>query len=401
MIRRVTGRALTIAALFLVAVAVLLGSGGLFYMSTALIATIAASRLQAWLSVRGLRFERVAPESVTAGDLVTVEIIVWSEKRIRRPLVTVVDNLPPRLHAIDHTESLPIAPAFDQPIRTLYQFRPMRRGKYGWIGLTAYGTDALGLVTMAKRYDTTPAQMTVRPVPIPISLDLPHASSWGINEVESGRSRGAGIEPRGVRNYAAGDPLRHIHWRSSAKTGQLLVKEFEAGSHAPAAFILQRTSGTDVGVGPMSTFEAMCGHVAYICDRFLRQGVMVEFPTVEHRLKGISHKERQTEVLDVLASLNPDSAETLGDELLRGLPKLGSGAIVYLMAGVVDPSLPEAVRHASNAGVQAVVLAYDASAFLATPRKQVAPATDPLFLSNLDHAGAHVLVMPLEGLGVG
>ncbi|MFI5387710.1 MAG: hypothetical protein ACHQ50_16505, partial [Fimbriimonadales bacterium] len=79
---------------------------------------IAACRLQAWLSVRGLRFERVAPESVSIGEFVTVEITVWSEHRIRRPLITIWDNLPPRLLHDDRSPSLPVAPAFDAGTKT-------------------------------------------------------------------------------------------------------------------------------------------------------------------------------------------------------------------------------------------------------------------------------------------
>src|SRR5688572_24891008 len=132
--RNVAGTALATAALFLTMVAVMLNSGALFYMGTALIATIGACRLQAWLSVRALRFERVAPESVKVGDLVTVQITVWSERKIRRPLVTVVDSLPTRLLRTDLSPSLPIAPAYDLPIRTQYQFRPLKRGRYRWTG---------------------------------------------------------------------------------------------------------------------------------------------------------------------------------------------------------------------------------------------------------------------------
>ena len=88
---------------------------------------------------------------------------------------------------------------------------------------------------------------------------LPAAAGWGISEAESGQTRGAGLEPRGVRAYSAGDSLRHVHWRSSAKTGQLLVKEFEAGTHAAAAFLIQRKDGTEIGEGAATSLETMCG----------------------------------------------------------------------------------------------------------------------------------------------
>jgi uncharacterized protein (DUF58 family) len=92
--RSIASVALTTSAFFLLVVAVLLNSPALFYMSTAMIVTILACRIQAWLSVRGLRFERYVPDSVQVGNKVVVEITAWSERAIRRPLVTILDHLP-------------------------------------------------------------------------------------------------------------------------------------------------------------------------------------------------------------------------------------------------------------------------------------------------------------------
>ncbi|RYG81274.1 hypothetical protein EON77_07745, partial [bacterium] len=101
--------------------AILIDAPALFYMSFALIATLIAANVQSTLAIRSLRIERIVPESVTVGESATVELILWSERRIRRPLVTVVDELPARMHARDLGPSLPVAPSFDQPIRTQYR----------------------------------------------------------------------------------------------------------------------------------------------------------------------------------------------------------------------------------------------------------------------------------------
>ena len=226
--RHLAGFALTWASVFLAIVAILIGAPALFYITTALIATICGCRIQAYLAVRGLRLERVAPQSARVGDLITIEISVWSLRKLKRTLVTVWDNLPPSLALSHRSPSLPIAPAFDQPVRTQYQLRALKRGFFKWNGVSVTGTDALGLISKSKAYETAPAEIIVYPRPLPVSLELPSASGWGVNESESGRTRGAGIELRGIREYRFGDSLRHIHWPSSARTGQLLVKEFEA-----------------------------------------------------------------------------------------------------------------------------------------------------------------------------
>src|SRR5579862_9231113 len=122
--------ALTWSAICLVIVALLLNSAALFYMSTAILATIGVSRYQAIRSVRDLHFDRHAPDAVKVGELVKVEITVWSDRRIRRPLVILEDQLPSRMVYGDRSPSLPIAPAFDVPYASQYTFRPLRRGVY-------------------------------------------------------------------------------------------------------------------------------------------------------------------------------------------------------------------------------------------------------------------------------
>jgi uncharacterized protein (DUF58 family) len=381
--------------MFLAVVAVMQNSPNLFYMGTAMVCTIAACRLQAWLSVRGLRFERIAPESVSVGDLVTVEITVWSEHRVRRPLISIWDNLPPRLVHAERTPSFPVAPAFDIGVQTQYSFRPLRRGKYRWSSLVALGTDALGLVTMDREYKTDVADLTVLPTPIQVAVDLPMNSGWGISEAESGQSRGAGLEPRGIREYQQGDSLRHVHWRSSARAGQLLVKEFEAGSHASTAFMLQRSAGTEIGTESETSLELMCGHVAYLSEQFLKMGAKVELPLIS--TNDAMHGDRLREIYEGLASIQADVSHGLGEDVREAVRTLTPGSSIFVLHAVADPTLPNAIASAAGSGVRIVPLVYDAAAFpQKSPLRQIS-ATDPSYLDQLRAVGAVPVMMPAYG----
>ena len=396
--RRVAGFALSLAALFLILVAIMLDSGALFYMATALFAVLGLCRLQAWLSVRWLSFERVAPEAVHVGELVTVEITVFSTFKIRRPLIAILDNLPKKLELADRSPSLPVAPAYDLPVRTQYQFRAMRRGKFRWSGLNVVGTDALGLVTTRLHYTTSPAEMTVFPAPIPISVDIPVAAGWGISEAESGNARGAGIEPRGIREYSYGDSLRHVHWRSSARSQKLQVKEFEAGSHAVAAFVLQRTRGTDLGGGQQTSLDLMCGHITYLSDLFMRQGVRVEFPGLElPGFQGLTG-ERMSEIEELLAAVEDDQDDSMGALLLQAKQDLPPGGSLFFFAVVADPSLVPAIASITHEGTQVVAMVYDAASFSTPGRKvPILSAAGTEFVAQLENVGAKTVLMPVEG----
>lgn len=393
--RSIAGLALTTAALFLVLVAVLLNSGTLFYMSTAIIATIAASRLQAWLSVRALRFERHVPERAQVGELVTVDISVWSIRRIKRPLVLISDNIPTRMAVEDRTPSLPVAPAFDIPVSTQYQFRPMRRGRFRWSILTVMGTDALGLVTMTRNYQLSPVELLVLPTPIPLDVQIPGASGWGAADTQEGLSRGPGIEPRGLREYIQGDSLRHVHWRSTAKTGQLLVKEFDTGSYATVGIIIQQTKGTVAGDGADTSLEHMVSNAAYLAERFVRQGAEVLLPGVEQD-GGTARTalERSVEVLTSLAAVEAEKDAPVSAQLASAAETMPAGGLVYVLATVADPQLPAAITRARGSGKSVVCLLYDPTHYVSKRRAaKLASASDPAYVEALAIAGAAIVLV--------
>lgn len=396
--RRTAGLALTVSALFLIIEAVMINSAALFYMSTAMIMTIGASRLQAYLSVQALEFRRVAPGSATIGERVTVEITVSSLKRIRRPLISVADNLPRRLLVDDLTRSLPIAPSMDTPLTTQYSFVPLRRGHYRWSGLTVYGTDALGLVTMTKEYRTDPADLLILPKPIPVMVELPLSAGWGVDEAETGRARGTGLEPRGVREFVHGDSLRHVHWRSSARANRLLVKEFESGSHITVGFVIQQTQCSDFGDGPMSSFETMCGQVLYLSEAFLRQGARVCLPGLDQDEPSKNENERIQEIARRLAEIECDRPETLSNMLLDLPGALPQGAVLYCLMSTRDDGFVQAAGTLRSMGVNVVALVYSPADYITKSVPQLnSAASDSQYLDHLRASGIVTVLMPKQG----
>jgi uncharacterized protein (DUF58 family) len=395
----VAGVALFTAALFLLVVAVMLNSPALFYMSTAMVATILAARWQAWSAVRNLEFRRKSPGLARVGEWVSIDLIATSSRKARRPLIRIFDHLPDGLLNDSLTSSTPIAPANGESVISRYRFKPNRRGIYRWSKLSVIGHDALGIVTMAKDYLANPVELVVLPSPIPVAFEFGQAAGWGASESEHGLSRGVGIEPRGIREYASGDSLRYVHWRSTARTGQLVVKEFETGSNASASFFIQNSSGSEIGKAPRTTTELMCAHLAYIVSRGLRQGVTIEFPGLDSPSKAYSVHEREIEILRLLARVSADAKTTLSEDVRTAQSRLAAGATVYLVHCVADDELPRVVESLVRSGFGVCAVVYDASAF---ERRRKAPAvrsaTDEAYMNRLRFAGASIRVMPLDGL---
>jgi uncharacterized protein (DUF58 family) len=391
--KRYAAIALTTAALFLVVMAILVASPPLFYMATGIMATLVGSRLQAWLSIRYLRFERHAPPAVKIGEPVTVQITVMSERKLKRPLVTVVDGLPGKLRIRSTTPSLPVAPSYDQPIRTQYTFTPMRRGRFSWKELTVYGTDALGLSTLNKSYDIDPVELSVYPAPIPVSISISPTGGWGLSELESGKRKGTGLEPRGIREYVTGDPIRTIHWKSTAKTGNLMVKEFETGSGVSLKMMLQRTQGTDLGDSSTTTFEAMCGHALYLADEFLDKGASITFPQMEAYDAMTDHPDvRARDIRDVLTDIQPDAIDSLSDDLTSAANWIRQGDTILMFLSTRDDALPATMLQTS--GAQFVCLIYDPAPYFSSSKGPASPASNPEYIGILESAGAQVIPMP-------
>jgi len=390
--RHVAGVALTASSTFVAIMALLVNSPALFYMGTGLIAMILACRLQSWLAVRGLRFERIAPPTAHVGELVTIEVVVWSEKKLRRPLVTIADDLPKKLLVQGRTPSLPVAPAYDLPIRTQYQFRPLKRGSYRWNGLNVLGTDALGLTLRTRHYDTELTEVLVMPTPIPLNVELPAGGSWGVSEAESGQTRGAGIEPRGIREFVHGDSLRHVHWRSTARTGRLLVKEFEAGTHSSAVFFIQDTARSEVGKGADTSLELVCGNVVYMAEKFLVQGSRVEFPQFDTAPSHGSQHERLNEVYEGVGRIEASNTRSLAEQVRAEASTLPQGAMVFVMCAVKEADLADAVRELAARGSVVVPLLYDAAEFDKARSKD--SAATPSFAESLRLAGGKPIMVP-------
>ena len=104
---------------------------------------------------------------------------------------------------------------------------PLRRGILKFGGVTIGRPDPFNLF---RSFIRVPAAQTVLILPKRYALPdiaLPGALRYQEGGVALAANVGASEEFVALRDYRHGDPLRHIHWRSWAKTGKPIVKEFE------------------------------------------------------------------------------------------------------------------------------------------------------------------------------
>ena len=113
-----------------------------------------------------------------------------------------------------------------------------KRGHLRLQGLSFAVTDPFGL---CRRYSRIAAPQTVLILPKRYTLpriQLGGASQYQPGGISLGSSVGESEEFLSVREYRRGDPLRHIHWKSTGRSGKLIVKEFQNEFFVRHALIL-------------------------------------------------------------------------------------------------------------------------------------------------------------------
>ncbi len=104
---------------------------------------------------------------------------------------------------------------------------PLRRGLLSLTGVTLARPDPLGLFRSFVKVPA-PQSVLVLPKRYPLPpISLPGTQKYQEGGVALASNVGQSEEFVALRDYRHGDPLRHIHWRSWAKAGRPVVKEFE------------------------------------------------------------------------------------------------------------------------------------------------------------------------------
>lgn len=155
--------------------------------------------------------------------------------------------------------------------------------------------------------------------------------------------RPSGLEPHGVREYVEGEPLRAVHWPTSARRGQLMVRELEDAPRDSVAIVLDVDARAVAGPAGRSSLDeavrAAGGLVRAHSGRSRRALLVIASPQPGiHRVQSLGRD--WDAALDALAAVEPADGAPLR-ELVTARGALG--AVPEL---VVVTARPEAVEDA-------------------------------------------------------
>lgn len=203
------------------------GNNLLYLVFAMNLSLILVSGVMSHSALSRLRLRRRLPEAVFAAEPFPLEISVANEKR-RLPTFSLSLRDDPQLQLAGGGESqnlflLQIPAA--QSRRLIYSAVAPRRGRLQLRQIETMTLYPFGIIRKTRRRQVGD-ELLVYPRRRSPGADFLQRVCWR-GEFLSGRI-GAGANPYGIRDYCQGDPTRYLHWRSSAKRGRLMVKEFES-----------------------------------------------------------------------------------------------------------------------------------------------------------------------------
>ena len=271
------GRAFLAAGITAIACAVVMGQDQLVRVGV----LVAALPLLAAFLIGRSRYRlalvrTVSPQLVSAGSPAKVTLTLTNEGRKHPGLLMLEDRVPYVLGTRHRFVLEGIGNGWRRQVS--YQVRSDVRGRFEVGPMTVRVSDPFGLVELGRSFRTTvPLTVTPRTLPLP---HIPLGGAWTGSGDNRPRAFATGsAEDVTVREYRRGDDLRRVHWRSSARVGELMVRREEQPWQSRATLFLDNRAGSHRGRGVASSLETAVSAAASIALHLSHRGFTVRLVT--------------------------------------------------------------------------------------------------------------------------
>jgi uncharacterized protein (DUF58 family) len=379
------GRAIFALGLFVYVVAWIFGSRALYPVATGLVLAVVLALGWVRASLRRPEVHRHgAGRDALEGEDVRVDLAVGVATAISPPTLVARERLG-RLGERD----VELVPVGGRRFAGGYDLRAVPRGRYAFDAVSLSVEDPFGLASASLDVEERHALVVY---PRLVELDRPF---WlgGARRYDGRRlllRRPSGFELHSVRDHQQGESLRRVHWPSTARRGQLMVKELEDAPRDEVVVLLDADAGAVAGTPPESSFDVAVRAAGSILRAEVRRGrrcVLVVASAVRETQAVGSEGPDWRRALEVLAGCEP-TGRTPAFALLEAGdgPAARALEVVVVTSRVDAPLADRLVQRALSRRGAALVYVEPASFAGAAPRPE------PLLL-RLQAAGVPVAVV--------
>ena len=273
-------------------------------------------------------------------------------------------------------QSLPnLAPGGREQVRV--EILPLHRGYLELTGITVSRPDPFGLFK-ACRFLPCYQRVLILPKRYQLpQLDLPGSRRHQPGGVALASSVGNSDEFVSLREYRSGDPLRRIHWKSWARTGKLIVKNYQDEFFVRHGLVLDTFQEQ-----PYSrAFEEAVSLAASFVSTVETQESLLDLMFVGNKAycfssgRGVSHTDSMMEILACVRPCHDRPFSELSSLLLNHASRV-SGCICILL--VWDKERREMIRMLRGIGVPLKVIVVTEQADVANTADTAEENTDPM-----------------------
>jgi len=310
---------------------------------------------------------RLGAGRVAAGQEAQITLRLENISRLPTGLLLVEDRVPYVLGSRPRFVLDRVEPRGRREVT--YSVRSDVRGRYPLGPLTIRLTDPFGMCELHRSFS---AKDTLVVTPAVTQLPVVQLSGeWaGSGESRARAIATAGEDDAATREYRQGDDLRRVHWRSTARLGQLMVRREEQPWQSRCTLLLDTRTIGHRGEGPASSFEWAVSAAASVGIHLVRHGYQVRLLTdagagiasVAQDPRGVGG-DFEGAVLDALSVIGTSANDSFRDvepTLRRG----GDGLVVAIL-GSVDPEQARQLARLRHGSTVAIALMLDTGSWSA------------------------------------
>jgi len=383
-IQRIMLSKTSIAVMFLAAfsatVSIIFSTHLLVFTAVFIFTSIVLIFIWSLISSIGLTIRREHLRIALIGQPLEVSITLVNNSRWPRFTVIGFDYFPAASHEAGYQEMCFVSVRGKSEVSLKYEALPSLRGDWRIGPFYFWGGDPFGFFKHERLVEIY-TELIVVPVPFRIRMNaLDSISRRPKDEAATISKAGESVEFLGVREYREGDSMRKIHWISSARTGELITKQFELNVASTLSFLLVNTQEMSVGMEPEKTpLEDSLRIIISLAQGAIRAGYEASFTELggEKERDAWSGTGRQflSDLSVRLARIGEGADVKLSEELRWIVELVPEGSNLFLFVSSCDEADQKLYSHLTQRFRRLVVVHFDLGSYETGESSISAPRT--------------------------
>ena len=287
----------------------------------------------------------VHPSRIPFGTEAEVVLTVENGSRLASGALLLEDTVPEALGAPARLLLDRIPPRAQRSER--YHVVGHQRGRQRIGPLTVTVTDPFGTAALSRAFEGTNAVM-VTPEIVALGTAGASMAAGGQGETMFRAISARGDDDLLPREHRPGDDMRRIHWRATARQGELMVRREEQAWHSSLTVVLDDRERAHHGAGASSTFEWAVSAAASIAVHYLRSGWRLAVLTSSGRVLSEAQSASGAELDSVLQAFADVRLTSAPMATSLGLDAASATAVVAVLGRLAEDDTQALARPAAS-----------------------------------------------------